>query len=144
MLPDFTEQGLLPPGIHRATFEEFENHFVRFDMSDQRFRLFEKLRELYDEAKRSGFVKRFLVGGSFVTAKPEPNDFDCILVLDPSIEWQELPPMEYNLVSRRMARRVFGGDIFPVVEDSFHYHEYLQLFQSVRGGGHKGIVEIEL
>ena len=27
-------------------------------------------------------VQRVLVAGSFVTAKPEPNDFDCILVLE--------------------------------------------------------------
>lgn len=144
MLPDFTEQGLLPEGVHRATIKEFQTRFVHFDMSDQRFRLSEKLRELYLAAKRSGVVKRFLIGGSFVTTKPEPNDFDCILVLDPSIEWRDLPPMEYNLVSRRMARRIFGGDIVPVFENSPQYHEYLEIFQSVRGGGRKGIVEIQL
>jgi hypothetical protein len=144
MLPDFTENGLLPEGRHLSTFKHFETRFVYFDMSDQRFRLFEKLRELYLEAKRSGIVKRFLVGGSVVTSKAEPNDFDCILVLDPSIELHNLPPAQYNLVSRRRARRLFGGDVFAVFEDSVQYHELLELFQVVRGGGRKGIVEIEL
>jgi hypothetical protein len=144
MLPDFTEDGLLPKGIHRATFEEFSNRYMYFDRSDQRYRLFDKLRELYSEAKRSGVVKRILVGGSFVTSKAEPNDFDCILVIDPAMERNEFPPVHYNLVSRRMARRIFGGDIFPVFEDSVKYHELLELFQTARGGGRKGIVEIEL
>lgn len=144
MVPEHTEDGLLPTGVHRTEFDEFEARFSYFDMSDQRFRLFDKLRELYLQAKRSGIVKRFLVGGSFVTSKPEPNDFDCILVLDPSIEWQELPSAQYNLVSRRRARRTFGGDIFPVIEDSSHHHELLNLFQTTRSGERKGIVEIAL
>jgi hypothetical protein len=62
MLPEFTESGVLPEGHHLSTFQYFETRFVHFDMSDQRFRLFEKLRELYLEAKRSGIVKHFLVG----------------------------------------------------------------------------------
>ena len=144
MLPDFTENGLLPEGIHRATFEEFEKRFAYFDLSDKRFRLFDKLRELYHQVRQSGIVKRFLVGGSFVTSKAEPNDFDCILVLDPSIEGQNLRPMEYNLVSRQRARRIFGGDVISVAEGSVDYHGYLALFQSTRADERLGIVEIEL
>jgi hypothetical protein len=144
MIPDFTEDGLLPAGIHPATFVEFQDRYMYFDRSDQRIRLFEKLRELCFESKRSGVVRRILVGGSFVTSKAEPNDFDCILVIDPSIEQKELPPAQYNLVSRRMARRLFGGDVFPVFDGSARYHELLELFQTARGGGRKGIVEIEL
>lgn len=85
MIPEFTETGLLPPGVHRATFEEFEQRFVYFDRSDRRFRIFDKLRELYQQAQKSGIVKRILIGGSFVADKAEPNDFDCILVLDPEM-----------------------------------------------------------
>jgi hypothetical protein len=64
--------------------------------------------------------------------------------LDPSIESHDLPPAQYNLVSRRRARRLFGGDVFAVFEDSVQFHELLELFQTVRGGGRKGIVEIQL
>jgi hypothetical protein len=94
MLPDFTEDGLLPEGIHQTTIEEFEKRFVYFDVSDRRYRLFDKLRELYREAKRSALVKRFIVGGSFITSKPEPNDFDCILVLESTVRSDHLRPME--------------------------------------------------
>jgi hypothetical protein len=144
MLPDFTEDGLLPEGIHCATLEEFEKRFVYFDLSDRRFRIFNKLRELYHEARRSGIVKRFVVGGSFVTSKAEPNDFDCILVVDPSVLGHDLRPMEYNLVSRQMVRRLFRGDIIPVIENSYYYHRYMNLFQFTRRGERMGIVEIEL
>ena len=132
MLPDFTEDGLLPEGIHRATFDEFEKRFVYFDRSDRRFRVFDKLWELYHEARRSGIVKRFLVGGSFVTSKPEPNDFDCILVLDPSMQQHELKPIEYNLASRQIVRRLFHGDIIPVIEHSYYYHLYEGVREFIR------------
>jgi hypothetical protein len=144
MLPAFIDDGLLPEGIHLAAFEEFEKRFVYFDVSDRRYQLFDKLRELYQEAKRSAIVKRFIVGGSFITSKPEPNDFDCILVLDSTVRSDNLRPMEYNLTSRRAARRLFRGDIIPVVEDSTEYHDYMNLFQTTRHQKRVGIVEIEL
>jgi hypothetical protein len=144
MLPDFTEGGLLPPGIHRATFEEFEKRFVYFDLSDRRFRLFDRLRELYHQARQSGIVKRFLVGGSYVTSKPEPNDFDCIVVIDSAIYGQVLRPREYNLSSRPRARRIFHGDVIPVFEGSPDFDKYITFFQVTRGRKRIGIVEIEI
>ena len=144
MLPDFTDDGLLPPGIHCATLKEFEQRFVYFAHSDQRFRLFEKLRELYQQARQSGIVQRFLVGGSFVAAQAEPNDFDCILILDATVVGRELRPMEYNLVARQRARRIYGGDVTAVVEGSTDCHEFMDLFQTTRKQGRVGMVEIEL
>ena len=101
MIPNFTEDGLLPVGIHQATREVFRARFAKFDRSDRRLRIFEQLDRLLGEAENSGIVKRILVAGSFVTAKPEPNDFDVILVLDASIVDRDLRPFEYNLVSRQ-------------------------------------------
>jgi hypothetical protein len=144
MLPDFTENGLLPEGIHRATLAEFERRFVYFAVSDRRFRVFDKLRVLYEEAKRSGIVRRFLVAGSFVTSKPEPNDFDCILLLNPSLKVRDLGAQEYNLVVPARARRIFGGDVFPVREGIPKAEELLEFFQHSRQGERVGIVEIEL
>lgn len=144
MLPDFTEKGLLPAGIHGTTTEEFEQRFVYLDRSDRRYRLFDKLRELYRQASKSGIVKRFLVGRSFVTSKPEPNDFDCILVYDPEIHTRELLPTEYNLISRPDAHRMFGGDVIAVAEDSTSYHKYVEFFQRTRDGLPVGLVEIQV
>jgi hypothetical protein len=113
-------------------------------MSDRRHRIFERLRNLYEEVRKCSFVKRLLVAGSYVTTKAQPNDYDCILVLDPSIEGQELLPMDYNIVWRKRASRVFGGDVIPVFDGSVHYHRYMELFQSTRADERVGLVEIEL
>lgn len=144
MLPDLTEHGLLPPGVHLATIDEFEQRFVFFGVSDRRFRLFDRLRELHDQARMSGIIRRFLVVGSFITSKPEPNDFDCILVLDSSITGHDLTPMEYNMVWGERARRIFGGDVFPVLEGSPKMDRFVEFFQSSRYGVRVGMVEIEL
>lgn len=144
MLPDFIDDGFLPAGVHLASFEEFERRFVYFDRSDRRFRIFDSLRELYRQASRSGIVKRFLVGGSFVTSKAEPNDFDCILVVDSSIRGRDLQPVEYNLASRQKARRIFGGDVITVIEDSIEYQRYFLFFQSNQDKERVGVVEIEI
>ena len=144
MIPDFTEDGLLAIGIHQATRDEFRDRFAIVDGSDRRVRIFEQLDRLLDEAAKSGIVKRILVAGSFVTAKPEPNDFDVILVLDASIVQRDLRPFEYNLVSRKMARRLFRGDVMPALEGSAELGEYLKFFQSTRDGRQVGMVEIVL
>ena len=144
MIPEFTEQGFLPPGIHQATRNEFKERFAIFQRSDRRLRLFEQLNPLLDQAAQAGIVKRMLIAGSFVTAKAEPNDFDCIVVLDPSIVGRSLRPFEYNLVSRKMARRLFGGDVMPALDDSPALQQYLQFFQTARDGQVIGIVEIQL
>jgi hypothetical protein len=144
MIPDFAEDGLLPVGIYHATREEFRRRFGIFNRSDRRLRIFEKLDRLLDEAANSGIVKRILVAGSFVTEKPEPNDFDVILVLDGSIVQRELRPFEYNLVSRKMARRLFGGDVIPALEGSAALERYVEFFQTTRDGRQVGMVEVEL
>ena len=128
----------------RHRIEEFAERFVYFDQSGRRFRVFEKLKAMIDEARSSGIVRRIFIAGSFVTDQPEPNDFDCILVLDPTIVGQSLRPSQYNLVSRRRARRLFGGDVVPVIEGSAGLLEYLEFFQSTRDGEPMGIVEITL
>ncbi len=144
MLPDFTDDGLLPAGIHQATLAEFMERFAVFSRSDRRFQIVKQVERLIADAKRSGIVQSVFVAGSYVTAKPEPNDFDCILVLDQSIVGATLPPFQYNLVSRKMARRIYGGDIAPAMEGSVALAQYLEFFQRTREGKPAGIVEIVL
>jgi hypothetical protein len=144
MIPDFTENGRLPLGIHRATWDEFAERFVTFQRSDHRLRLGERIQSLYDEVRSSGIVRRFIIAGSYVTSKSEPNDFDCLLVLDPAIMEVSLAPFEYNVISQRIIRRRFKGDIFTAFDHSEPLREYLAFFQTARDGQQVGIVEIEL
>jgi hypothetical protein len=144
MIPDFTHSGFLPEGTHIATMDEIKQRFALFDRSDRRIRLFERLEQLVAEARASGIVRHILLGGSFIANKSEPNDFDCILVIAPEIIERTLLPREYNLVSRHVARRLYGGDVVPVLNGSAAHAEYLEFFQHARDGQRVGVLEIEL
>lgn len=104
MIPPFDEHGYLPPGVHPATLDEIEARFGR--ESELRRVQMESLRWLVDLAKRAG-AARLVVNGSFVTNILEPNDVDCVLLIelefpcDATAEAEllaGLPFLELNLV----------------------------------------------
>src|SRR5207302_11000305 len=80
MIPDFNDDGYLPPGIHPATLDEIAARFGQ--ENELRQVQMQSLRWLVDLARRAG-VQRIIVNGSFVTEKYEPNDVDCLLLIAP-------------------------------------------------------------
>lgn len=79
MIPDFDEHGYLPAGLYRASLDEIEERFGR--RSEVRRVQMASLRWLVDSATRTG-VRRVVVNGSFVTDALEPNDVDCVLLIE--------------------------------------------------------------
>ena len=80
MLPDFNDDGYLPPGVHLATLDEVAERFGR--ETELRRVQTESLQWLVDLARRAGAL-RLIVNGSFTTDRPEPNDVDCVLLIGP-------------------------------------------------------------
>ena len=92
-IPDLTEHGYMPEGVHDCSVEEIESRFGQFQRSDCRCRLFARLKEYLRQAQASGLVKAVIIDGSFVTEKEEPNDVDVIVVLRPGHDFDaELSP----------------------------------------------------
>jgi hypothetical protein len=81
VIPDFNDQGYLPPGIHGATLEEIAARLG--GESELRQVQMQSLGWLVDLARRAG-VLRIIVDGSFVTDVCEPNDVDCVLLIGPN------------------------------------------------------------
>jgi hypothetical protein len=80
MIPDFDEQGYLPPGVHLATMDEVA---LRFGTQSELRRVqTESLRWLVELASASG-VLRLIINGSYTTDIAEPNDVDCALLIAP-------------------------------------------------------------
>src|SRR6266705_3302305 len=79
-LPPFTASGDLPPGIHRATFSDVLERFG--SRSPQRMLVGLRLERIYNIAWATGHLARCVVFGSFVTAKPFPNDVDVFLLME--------------------------------------------------------------
>lgn len=80
MIPDFEDNGCLPPGIYRASLEEVIARFGRG--SENREAQAASLQWLIPICRRAGIV-RLLINGSFVTDKPDPGDVDCVLLQGP-------------------------------------------------------------
>jgi hypothetical protein len=71
-IPAFNELGYLPPGIYETSWLEFMS---RFAINRQRQRLATGLAAALRKLSVAG-CRRVLIGGSFVTSKEHPNDFD--------------------------------------------------------------------
>lgn len=72
VLPAFNAEGDLPPGVHRATLSEVVERFGQG--SFHRNAVAARLIRLYELAVATGQLARFVVFGSFITAKEDPND----------------------------------------------------------------------
>ena len=120
MIPNFNDDGYLPPGIYPATLEDISARFGQ--ESELRQVQMQSLRWLVELARRSGVLK-IVVNGSFVTDKLEPNDVDCVLLIgpgfprDPAAEAEllaGLPFINLELVDaeafRQFTERTFATD----------------------------------
>jgi hypothetical protein len=146
-IPPLDEEGFLPPGLHEGTMDEVEERFARFQRTDQRIRLFEKLARYVREVRSTGMAVELVIDGSFVTAKDEPEDIDLVLVLKPDHNWAaELRPFEYNVVSKERVRKNYRFDLAVVGQDSADYRRSVDFYQQVRyrPGFRKGIVRVHL
>jgi hypothetical protein len=146
-IPALNKDGLLPEGIHDCTLGEIEARFGSFQGTDHRPRLWAALRAFLRELKAAGLGSALLVNGSFVTAKPAPEDIDLILVLPAGHDLsRDLSPAEYNVLSSQRVRRRHKLDLLVTRADSDQYRRYLSLFQQVRlePSKTKGILRIQL
>ena len=146
-IPQFTDSGVLPEGIHICTLAELRELFGNFQTSDRRPRLYQKLEAFVLEARASGIIKALVIDGSFVTREPFPNDIDMVAVLRAHHDFRrELLPQEYNVVDRTRVYRTYGLDLFVVEDNSVEYRAVIRFFQRIRlqPTVAKGILRIEL
>jgi len=132
MIPDLVD-GVLPIGIHDCTIAEVEKAFGKFQSTDRRPVLTEKLRRYLGEAQLSGTATAVVIDGSYVTGKPDPGDIDLILVLRGDVDLTaDLTPLEYNIQSRGRARQRYGFDVRVATEGSDALAKYIDFFSMVR------------
>jgi hypothetical protein len=141
-IPDFRLDGYLPDGMFLAC--EAEVTFRFGTLNRQRRRLVIRVRrwiELAHEIK----APRLFIDGSFITAKPEPNDVDAVVLLPPDFENQiaadsrAATGFEEMLLTRR-PEEIFAA------EDETDWNEWVEFFSRTRetDSRRKGLVEIEL
>ena len=132
-VPPFNEHGYLPPGVHHCTMAEIEERFARFQRTDRRIRLFEKLKALVQNLKLSGKAIGIVVDGSFATAKDEPEDIDLVVILRPDHDYgADLRPFEYNAITKAGAKRAYRFDLFAYPDGTEDCVRHIEFFQRTR------------
>jgi len=144
-LPALNEAGDLPIGVHQCTWQEMEQRFGTG--TSQRLICTRRLEHVLNLARRTSRLSRFIVFGSYVTAKPEPNDIDVVLVMDDAFRLEDCPPALSPLFEHALAQARYGASVFwirPGLLIGEGIEEFIAYWQSKRGGGKRGIVEVML
>src|SRR5260370_32188295 len=86
-LPELDRYDDLPVGVHQASLDEVIARFGHG--TPQRQLVTTRLLRICDLARGSGKLERFVIFGSYVTAKPNPNDVDIILLTRDAFRYRE-------------------------------------------------------
>lgn len=140
--PQLTSEGDLPPGLYQVTLAAV---IQQFGQSTPRRRLLaQRLERIYNRVSATGHLVRFIVFGSFVTAKPSPNDIDIFLVMDDDFDASQLEGETALLFDHTAAQNYEGASLFWLRRAAAIGGEEAAVFhwQLKRDGSQRGIVEI--
>jgi hypothetical protein len=136
------DSGDLPLGVHPASLREVLERFAAG--SAQRIAVGLRLERIYAVARATGHLRRFVVFGSFVTAKREPNDVDVFFIMEDSFDPALLTREARALFDHTAAQAQLGGSVFWLRQLGCFEGEQaaVEYWQVKRGGGSRGIIEV--
>ena len=144
VLPELTDTGELPPGVHLAGWQELQSRFG--GSSPRRVWLSGRLRALVELAATNGKLSRVFIWGSYVTAKPSPKDIDLLLIMDEDFEVDALAAPAQAVFDSVRAKLLFESDVFwaraSIGQEMLDL--WLDTYQTSRSFRKRGIVELEL
>ncbi len=108
--PEFNENGDLPVYIYKATLSEVLAHFGKGSL--QRQVVAKRLVKIYWLVKSTNHLERFIIYGSFVTAKPNPDDVDIFLVMDDDFEKDSFSGDVRRVFDHLETEKKLGASIF--------------------------------
>lgn len=140
--PKFNNNGDLPRGIHEASLNDVIEHFGTGNF--QRAVLAQRLNRIYDLSVETGQTARFIIFGSFVTDKPNPQDIDIFLLMEDTFDIRQVAGEARIIFNHMAAQNYEGASIFWLRrmaaldgEDAAIEH-----WQIKRDGKKRGIVEV--
>jgi hypothetical protein len=145
MIPSFiivkrAQWPILPPGIFEASISEIHGRYV---VNPHRERLFNGLVDALQNLFRSGCQQVFL-DGSFVTAKPLPNDYEVAWdpnFVDPNILDPVFLDFSHGTIYQKQK---YLGEFFPSTSVELKSGKvFLDFFQNEKDAGvQKGIIKL--
>lgn len=131
----------MPSGIHRATLAEVIDCFGK---APRRATVARRLDRIYSLVSASGHLARFIIFGSFITAKAEPNDVDIFLLMEDDFDVSKVTGEAAILFDHLAAQNYEGASIFWVRRAGALGGEQAAIddWQIKRDGTRRGIVEV--
>lgn len=130
---------ILPPGLHYLSFREFREIFA---FNDHRFWIFDGLKAACQELRAAGCL-RIYIGGSYVTSKIHPSDYDACW--DPVGVSGGLDPILYANDLHTERRQKYRGDLLIGGADDGPSGEHFRfLSRDKLSGEERGMVGIKL
>jgi hypothetical protein len=141
-LPDFNSEGDLPPGIHEAPLADI---IARLSAGGaERQTVTANLLRIHHLVQATGRLERFVIFGSFVTAKLNPKDVDIFLVMAEDFEVDDYTGETRAVFSHGEAQRLFGASVFWATRQTSQtlLEDLLMAWQTKRDQTQRGIVEV--
>lgn len=140
--PEFDDDGDLPVGIHQATLAQTLQHFGT--VTPQRKYIGQQLEHVFNLANSTGQVARFIVFGSFVTAKPIPGDVDIFLLMENTFNVDQVDGEAAVIFNHQEAQNVLGASVFwsRKLAAIGGEQEAIEYWQIKRDNTYRGIVEV--
>jgi hypothetical protein len=103
-----------------------------------------RLERIHKSAHITGQVARFIVFGSFVTAKPEPKDVDIFMLMEDTFDVSHLAGEAAIIFDHMAAENVEGASVFWIRRAAAMGGEQaaLEYWQIKRDRTKRGIVEV--
>jgi len=142
-LPQLNRTGELPEGVHQATLDEVIAQFG--SGSAQRQEVTARLQRVYHLAYATRKLERLILFGSYITAKPDPNDVDVVLVIRDDFDVQACDEESQKLFDHLCAAETFGASVFwirPTLLVLETLEEFIAHWQRTRDQTRRGIVEV--
>lgn len=142
MWPEFNSEGDLTVGVYQASLSDVIEHFGAG--TPQRRIVSRRLVRVFELASSTGHLSRSIVFGSFVTAKPSPNDVDIFILMEDSFEVSLVTGAASVVFRQSTAQNWLGASIFWLRRFAAIGGEHVAIedWQFKRDGTRRGIVEV--
>ena len=140
--PKFNKNGDLPRGIHEASLSDVIERFGKVNL--QRSILAQRLERIYNIAVETGQTARFIIFGSFVTNKTNPQDLDIFLLMEDTFDIRQVAGEARIIFNHMAAQNYEGASIFWLRRMAALDGEEtaIEHWQIKRDGKKRGIVEV--
>jgi hypothetical protein len=142
-LPDFDDKGDLPEGVHQATLAEVLAQFGQG--TAQRQAVTQRCLRTHQLVKATGKLERFVIFGSYITAKAEPNDVDIVLVMRDDFQVEACDEETQRVFDHQRAAAELGAHVFwtrPYMLFDEPTDQFVAHWQIKRDLTRRGIVEV--